>query len=147
MQAADFIQRLHTCRYLLTRYDDYHQPYKAPLWIRGTLAFSQHDGYLRQTETGRYEHKQREISTHNCYQWRVIGSSLQLSHCRQSLDTPIGLTTFDCDHPPPWQGQPHHCGEDIYEVQIELQNSAIRLIWQVSGPTKNYQLTTDYNRL
>lgn len=41
----------------------------------------------------------------------------------------------------------HHCDPDIYQVRYDFSRWPIwRIVWQVEGPRKSYQLTSEYRR-
>lgn len=41
----------------------------------------------------------------------------------------------------------HECGEDLYRVAYDFERDAWTSVWEVSGPDKDYQMTTRYRRI
>lgn len=103
-----------------------------------TLIF--HETGRRQVENGRF------VDFTNVYRWQWLGNGqLSLSHLRRGIDDAVHLLNFSQSLPNQWQTiTPHHCGSDIYQATLSIEEQAIYLQWSIQGAKKDIEIRVIY---
>jgi Family of unknown function (DUF6314) len=90
----------------------------------------------------------RTVMFSNVLRWTLDRSAgmISLEHLRFGLDNPVFLCCLRSvsDHFLR-SVAPHVCKEDIYRLQVTLDQTSIRLYWRVTGPSKNEAMAHHYN--
>jgi hypothetical protein len=77
--------------------------------------------------------------------WDVSLGTIHLHHLRRGADRPVHLVELAPDGPDRLISTvAHFCDPDRYQAEMILSDGALELRWEVSGPGKQYSLSTRY---
>ena len=77
--------------------------------------------------------------------WDVPRDTILLHHLRRGADRPVHLVDLVAEGPDRLTSTvPHLCVADRYQAELILGADSFELRWQVSGPAKQYSLSTHY---
>ena len=108
--------------------------------LNGKAIFIKKDSLFYYKETGIIKSDDFESRAHQDYTWIIkqYGWKINFSDGSHFHDLELENTK---------QEVYHHCGNDIYKGEFTLNlPKEYEVIWNVSGPNKNYISHTSYNR-
>lgn len=108
----------------------------------------EHELVVRAVETGDgLRLNESGDSARNRTIWRRTGEGIELAHLRFGDDRPVMLGTLIEIEPGRWRfGEPHRCGDDIYDTAVRVHADGATLRWRITGPKKNQRVVTRYRR-
>jgi hypothetical protein len=87
----------------------------------------------------------KSLEFRNIYRWTRTGDTVRLEHLRFGEQHPVYL--FDLAPAPERQWAsvaPHVCRADEYTARLRREESGIVLVWKITGPEKNEEITYQY---
>lgn len=88
----------------------------------------------------------QKVVSKNIYKWSVQNNSiLKLEHLRFGEKKPIFLVNFYNKKNYLWKSlKPHICEQDIYNAEIDISPTNIKLIWNINTPKHTYTIVSKY---
>ena len=88
----------------------------------------------------------QKVVSKNIYKWSVQNNSiLKLEHLRFGEKKPIFLVNFYNEKNYLWKSlKPHICEQDIYNAEIDISPTNIKLIWNINTPKHTYTIVSKY---
>jgi len=94
-------------------------------------------------EDGFFENSRGKFTSHNIYRWsfKYLNNSISLEHLRFGVENPVFLFDMVCEQDSLWSSKcPHLCDRDEYHAKMLVENSCIKLEWDIIN-------NKDYNRI
>jgi len=88
---------------------------------------------------------QRVVSK-NIFKWSALNDSiLKLEHLRFGEEKPLFLVNFYNEKNYLWKSlEPHICGQDIYNAELDIFPTNIKLEWKINTPKHTYTIVSKY---
>ena len=88
----------------------------------------------------------QKVVSKNTYKWTIRNDSiLKLEHLRFGEEKPIFLVNFYNDKNNLWKSlKPHICEQDIYQAELVISHTNIKLTWSIETPKHTYSIVSTY---